>query len=675
MCGIFGVMASSSGGLPVERLQALTRTLFLKSQTRGKDASGVVGVLDADILVHKEARMAAHLLKSPGFSEVLTAASARYSGGGMFVIAGHTRMVTNGTEDNQHNNQPVIKGQVVVLHNGIIVNDEAIWADRPDLTREHQVDTEAFAAMVDRSVDAGEGWPRAMAQAFAACQGANTFAVMHGGENTVLLGTSNGSLYHWSDPTLGLTLFGSEAHILQQALQSLKDLLGSTQGTTPQQVKPTQMLVISLKDGSPRLIPAGAADASAVSDAIPCVPARGIRVLSALAPTHPPGPAVPRHSHAEIERHMVFDTERINALRRCSRCLLPETFPFIRFDGAGVCQFCLQHKPLALRGSDALKQLADRARSANGQQDCLVPISGGRDSCYGLHYVKKELGLNPVAYTYDWGFVTDLARRNTSRMCGALNVEHILVAADIKQKRENVRKNVSAWLHRPTLSMIPLFMAGDKAFFYHASQIQKQMGLGPILFSMNWLEKTGFKTGFAGVNDTGDHEKTYGLGALSQLRLIGHYGMNFLSNPRYINGTIPDTLFGYLSYYLQNKNYHSLFDYLPWSQTTIEDTLIGGYDWETSPDTKSTWRIGDGTAPFYNYIYLTIAGFSEHDTFRSNQIREGMIDRATALREVNEENRPRVESFKWYCETVGIDALAALKAINGAPRLRGVEGR
>ena len=154
---------------------------------------------------------------------------------------------------------------------------------------------------------------------------------------------------------------------------------------------------------------------------------------------------------------------------------MPETFPFIEFDAEGVCQFCRHHRPLKLRGSDALQQLADQVRRHNDKGDCLVPISGGRDSCYGLHYVKHELGLNPVAYTYDWGFVTDLARRNISRICGELNVEHVLVAADIKKKRENVRKNVTAWLAKPTLSMIPPFMAGDKAFFYYASIIRKQM--------------------------------------------------------------------------------------------------------------------------------------------------------------------------------------------------------
>ncbi len=79
------------------------------------------------------------------------------------------------------------------------------------------------------------------------------------------------------------------------------------------------------------------------------------------------------------------------------------------------------------------------------------------------------------------------------------------------------------------------------------------------------------------------------------------------------------------------QNYFSLFDYLPWDEAQINSALIDGYEWETSPDTKSTWRIGDGTAPFYNYVYYTVAGFTEYDTFRSNQIREGTIDRESGL--------------------------------------------
>ena len=49
--------------------------------------------------------------------------------------------------------------------------------------------------------------------------------------------------------------------------------------------------------------------------------------------------------------------------------------------------------------------------------------------------------MRPVTYTYDWGMVTDLGRRNISRMSAKLGVENIIVAADIGLKRRNIRKS------------------------------------------------------------------------------------------------------------------------------------------------------------------------------------------------------------------------------------------
>jgi NADH:ubiquinone oxidoreductase subunit D len=51
-----------------------------------------------------------------------------------------------------------------------------------------------------------------------------------------------------------------------------------------------------------------------------------------------------------------------------------------------------------------------------------------------------------------------------------------------------------------------------------------------------------------------------------------------------------------------------MFDYAHWNEKHIEDTIINNYDLEKSVDTPSTWRIGDGTASFYNYVYTLVVG-------------------------------------------------------------------
>jgi hypothetical protein len=61
---------------------------------------------------------------------------------------------------------------------------------------------------------------------------------------------------------------------------------------------------------------------------------------------------------------------------------------------------------------------------------------------------------------------------------------------------------------------------------------------------------------------------------------------------------------------------------------------------------------------------MTARGFSEFDTFRSNQIREGMITRENALQLIAVENRPRIESLRWYLETIGLDFNDTIRRIN-----------
>ncbi len=124
-----------------------------------------------------------------------------------------------------------------------------------------------------------------------------------------------------------------------------------------------------------------------------------------------------------------------------------------------------------------------------------------------------------------------------------------------------------------------------------------------------------------------------------------------------------------MRYIAPKKDYFHLFDYYRWNEQEVESLIKNEYNWEKAIDTESTWRIGDGTASLYNYLYYTVAGFTENDTFRSNQIREGMIDRETALAKANVENEVRYETLRWYLEIVGLQFEPVIKGINRIPKL------
>jgi hypothetical protein len=255
-------------------------------------------------------------------------------------------------------------------------------------------------------------------------------------------------------------------------------------------------------------------------------------------------------------------------------------------------------------------------------------------------------------------------------MCGDLGNENIIVAADISLKRKNITMNLKAWLKSPHLRMMAMLTSGDKHFFRHVESIKKQTGINLNLWGVNPLEATHFKTGFLGIKPDFEEEKVYSNGAMKQLRYHSKRFKAMAQSPGYFNGSLWDTLSGeYYRSFTKKENYFHIFDYYQWNEYEVNDTLINEYDWETAIDTSTTWRIGDGTAGFYNYVYYTVAGFTEHDTFRSNQIREGQMTRKKALELVADENQPRYQNIRWYLDTLGMDFEETIKIVNSIPKL------
>jgi len=660
MCGIFGLV-SSSGNLFASRKRALKllRSFYVLSESRGKEASGAALLIRNRIDVVKAPVRGRHFLDLPQAAMIAEAFAEAIVTRQPFAFMGHTRMVTNGGGHIHGNNQPVLRDGLVAIHNGIIVNDKDLWLENPHDVRALEVDTEAMLMLLSKHLKAGVSLAEGVSQAMASLQGANSLAVMSTMHDGIVLTTSNGSMFFVKDVMSGVVAFASERSILEKLVTRSLYCFASLQPSMIQQLLPGSSVSIPLISSLGR-------QAGIETMDIEVLPSEVSRSITDHPTTNALSSSIGTNTSRlkEIETLTEIDWASIKALRRCTRCILPETFPFIKFDSNGVCNFCNAHRPRTLNGEASFREFLSGVKRSDGRPEVLFPISGGRDSCYGLHKLVKDFGVKPVAYTYDWGMVTDLARRNISRLCGALGIEHVLISADIAKKREYIRKNVAAWLKSPHLGTIPLFMAGDKQFFYYANMLKDEMGLGGTVFSMNPLERTDFKMGFCGIDESYHKEKHYDPKFLHKLRLGAFYAAQFIKNPAYINKSLMDSAFAYFSYYLIPKDYISMFDYLPWIEQEVESVLKNQYDWEMSPDTNSTWRIGDGTAAFYNYIYLKVVGFSENDTFRSNQIREGLMDRDAAMERIHEDNHPRAQSIAWYFDMIGLDALDAIKIIN-----------
>ncbi|MFL7023339.1 glucosamine 6-phosphate synthetase [Enterovibrio norvegicus] len=639
MCGIFGVLSTVGSKVNRSTLVQILNDLFVHSEARGKESSGLALKTFSNINVLKSADTPSNFVKSKGFNQLVKDSVIEDT---PFVAIGHSRLVTNGLGALNGNNQPVVRNDDALIHNGIIVNSEDIWNEL-GVTRTSDVDTEALLALI-QSYEQKLNRTESVAKAFSDIKGNASVCLISAKSNSIHLATDNGSLYYYYSAENGVMIFASEKYILKQLIAKYRFFNESE--------------IHNLGSGFALEL-----DISAFRIKVTPLLQRETTKIQGLD-------GKPLSTSLGIKDHSSLDYPDESKLQRCTKCLLPHSFPSITFDTLGVCNKCHEHEPTVLKDKSELLNHIERYRSKDGSPDCIVGLSGGRDSCYGLHIIKNELGLNPIAYTYDWGLVTDLARRNISRMCGKLGVEHILVSADLSTKRANVRKNIEAWLKRPDLSMIPLFMAGDKQFYYHAHQLRKQTGVDLFMFAAgNNLERTDFKLAFSGLNANSGQGVLTQLSGINKIRLAGNYASKFLSNPRYLNSSILDTLHAFYSSYLLKDDYFYLYHYYPWDESVVNNTLINEYEWECSPDTTTTWRIGDGTAAFYNYIYYVVCGFTEHDTFRSNQIREGVLSREDAFKLLTQDNKPRWQSLNWYANTIGFNLDEALIAIHKMKKL------
>ncbi|MBA3461277.1 MAG: hypothetical protein H0T46_15045 [Deltaproteobacteria bacterium] len=637
MCGIFGVICSSAE--PADRLlvRDLAIALLQSSETRGREAVGVAIHDGEQIHVLKQAGSVTDFLANGKFHALLDKVLAEAKPGKPIAITGHSRLATNGAQSNADNNQPVITQGTVALHNGIVVNDRKLAAAYPQIQVSGELDSEVLAAVLRTELDASKDLVTAARLTFRALEGSASVAMLFDHLDTMLLATNTGSLFQ---VTAGSTMmFASERFILQRVIDqaAVSSRIGAV---TIEQIRPGYALALSL-DGKDR------------------------RAFSLSSDTGE-GPIAPNGHTVQIVDH----SSRADRLKRCTKCILPETYPYMDFDEQGVCRYCRNWKTIRPKGEQALFDAIEPYRSKDGSPDVIVAFSGGRDSSYGLHYVKKTLGMNPVAFTYDWGMVTDLARRNQARLCGALGVEHIIRSADIGAKRRYVRKNVEAWLKKPELGMVTLLMAGDKEFYQHARQLRKETGIKLVIFCTgNLIEEAPYKTGLMGFRQDDDGMVLTKMSTRNKAAMLWYYAKNYLKNPAYINESLLDTANAFWQTFVVKDDFLYLYHYLPWNEDEIVGTIRREYDWEIATDTQTTWRIGDGTAAFYNYIYGTIAGFTEDEAMLSNMVREGYIDRDEAMRRGAEYSKPRWPSIREYAQLVGFSAEEALQIINAAPKL------
>ena len=110
---------------------------------------------------------------------------------------------------------------------------------------------------------------------------------------------------------------------------------------------------------------------------------------------------------------------------------MPETQEGIEFDELGVCQACQSSEQKIhinwVEREKALRILLQNAKAhAGNNYDCIVPISGGKDSVYQLHILVKVYGMKPLAVTFSHNWYSETGWYNLQNALHEFNVDHIM---------------------------------------------------------------------------------------------------------------------------------------------------------------------------------------------------------------------------------------------------------
>jgi N-acetyl sugar amidotransferase len=128
----------------------------------------------------------------------------------------------------------------------------------------------------------------------------------------------------------------------------------------------------------------------------------------------------------------------------CKECVYPINAVNLRIDADGICSSCKVHKTNLKIGGTYWKKrekqfkkiLTDYKKKNKSSYDCVIPVSGGKDSYYQTHLITKKYGLKPLLVTYDGNNFLPEGIHNRNQMKKHFDADHIVWSPSVKVLRK-----------------------------------------------------------------------------------------------------------------------------------------------------------------------------------------------------------------------------------------------
>lgn len=300
-------------------------------------------------------------------------------------------------------------------------------------------------------------------------------------------------------------------------------------------------------------------------------------------------------------------------VKRCTRCVLPASYPLLSFDDQGICSKCRERRDfsqiLVQQSEKKLKEIFEKGKKKNNTYDCIIGLSGGKDSSYAALLAVEKYKVNPLCVTFDNGFVSDLATENIQKVIGYLGIDHLV----FKPKWELMKRLYRLFLTTTGEFCTPCNI-GINSLLYNAATTYRV----PTIVS-----------GYSVFTDANPDNNVYHISP----EYFSRVARNAFT-PKEIRDFFHATTITRALYHFTRRIQHiQMPRYIRWDEEEITEVLHETLDWKVT--NSVTMEHTDCIASdFKEYLRIKEFGFSEKAMKFSTLVRNAFITRETAIEKV-----------------------------------------
>lgn len=342
-------------------------------------------------------------------------------------------------------------------------------------------------------------------------------------------------------------------------------------------------------------------------------------------------------------------------MQYCRRCVYPANHPLgIVFDEEGVCSGCRIHEEKdeldwTVR-LEALRALFDAYRSTTGKTyDCIVPVSGARDSYFIVHTVKNTFGMNPLLVTYNKHWNTHLGIRNLAYLRTLFDCDHAQMApaADLLKRltRNTIELMGSIYWH---------VLAGQTVF---PVQTAARLKIPLIVWGFHQgVEQVGMFSHLDEVEMTRKYRKNHDL--------MGYEAEDVLAAADDLSEADIQQFVYPHDKELEKVGVRGIYldSYLRWDSKTQHERMIREYGYETLDQHRTFDRYMHVDCMHYaglhDHVKFLKWGYGKVSDHASREIRLRRMSREEAVRQVERYQYRHPPDEKVFLDWIGMSAKA-----------------